>query len=197
MIHTLYRSVASTLLLLILLCGIYPALVTLIGQGLFPSQSLGGLLHQEGKPIGSHLIGQAFTQPKYFHGRPSAAGTGYDAANSSGSNLGPTNQKFHDTLKANIEALLKENPTLKSGAIPNDLVTTSASGLDPHISPSGALAQVERVSQARHLAPEAVKSLIQKHTQGPELGLFGETVVNVLELNLALDAIDGASPTHL
>jgi len=187
MLKTLYRSIMATLLLGIIVCGIYPLLVTGIGHLLFADQATGGLVVRDGKVVGAKLIGQAFSKPEYFHGRPSAAGNGYDAANSSGSNLGPTNQKLADNLKTNVDAVLKENPTLKKGSVPTDLVTTSASGLDPHVTPEGAAVQGERVAQARGITLAQVQALIQSHIEGPQLGLFGEPVVNILALNLDLD----------
>ena len=191
---SIYRSILATLLLTVILCGIYPLAVTLVGQLLFREQANGGIiLSSEGKPIGAKLIGQAFTRPEYFHGRPSAAGSapgapnGYDAANSSGSNLGPTNQKFKDGLKVSIDAVLKENPTAKSGEVPVDLVTASGSGLDPHVSPAAALFQVDRVAKARGADVAAMKTIVENHIEKPPLGLFGEPVVNVLLLNMDLD----------
>lgn len=183
----LYRSIVATAVFVFLLCGVYPLLVYGLGSLLFPEKSRGGIVYREGKAVGAKLIGQAFTRPEYFHGRPSAAGAGYDATSSSGSNLGPTNQKFADALKANVEAILKENPSLKPGQVPNDLATASGSGLDPHISPEAALIQVERVALARHASADAVRELVKKKVEGPQLGLLGEPVVNVLMLNLALD----------
>jgi K+-transporting ATPase ATPase C chain len=142
----------------------------------------------DGKAVGATLIGQGFSKPEYFHGRPSAAGDkGYDASNSSGSNLGPTNQKFYDTLKGNVDAVMKDNPTLQKGQVPTDLVTASASGLDPHISPEGARVQIDRVAKARGVSAEQLAQLVQTHTEGPQWGIFGEPVVNVLLLNLDLD----------
>ncbi len=188
MMKTLYQSIMATLLLALILCGAYPLLVTGLGQVLFHDKANGSLIQtQEGKIVGSRLIGQTFSKPEYFHGRPSAAGNGYDAANSSGSNLGPTNQKFADGLKANVEALVKDNPTLKRGEVPGDLVTASASGLDPHITLEGAIVQVDRIAQARHVGAEQIRSLVQELKEGPQLGLLGEPVVNVLALNLDLD----------
>jgi K+-transporting ATPase ATPase C chain len=187
---TLYSSIVATLILVILFCGAYPLAVTGLGQLLFHEQTNGSMIYgHDGKILGSKLIGQSFTKPEYFHGRPSAAGNGYDAANSSGSNLGPTNQKLADGLKANVDSFLKENPTIRKGEIPNDLVTSSASGLDPHISPEGALAQVERVARVRKLDPRKVRELVQQKIQDPQLGLLGEPTVNVLELNLALEEL--------
>ncbi|MGZ3687839.1 MAG: potassium-transporting ATPase subunit KdpC [Bdellovibrionota bacterium] len=192
----IFRSLVATLFLAILLCGVYPILVTGFAQVLFHENANGGILHgKDGHALGSRLIGQAFTKPEYFHGRPSAAGSapsapnGYDAANSSGSNLGPTNQKFVDGLKANVEAVLKDNPMLKKGEVPVDLVTASGSGLDPHISPEAARVQVVRVAKARGLSPELIQELVVKNTRGPQWGIFGEATVNVLELNLELDQL--------
>jgi len=191
MLKYLYQSIMATLVLGVLVCGVYPLLVTVIGQAVFPAQSKGSFIYRgDGKAIGSRLIGQTFSKPEYFHSRPSAAGTGYDAANSSGSNLGPTNQKFVDGLKANIEAVLKDNPTLKKGEIPSDLVTASASGLDPHISPEGAYAQVDRVAHARGIESSKLKALVEDKIEGFQVGFLGERVVNVLELNLALDQLN-------
>lgn len=187
MFKALYRSVIATILLGVILCGVYPLLIYGIGILFFNDNATGGILSVGGKPAGAKLIGQGFTQPEYFHGRPSAAGTGYDAANSSGSNLGPTNQKFYDTVKANVAALLKENPTLKSGEVPTDLATASGSGLDPHISPESAFVQLDRVARARSVTPHQLRSVVQEHVEGPQWGIFGEPVVNVLMLNLDLD----------
>jgi K+-transporting ATPase ATPase C chain len=193
LLKSFYKSVIATIVLAVLLCGVYPLVVTGIGKLLFPSQASGGLItlsdgHGNDRVVGAKLIGQAFTKPEYFHGRPSSAGDkGYDAANSSGSNLGPTNQKFYDTLKGNIDAFLKDNPTVQKGQVPTDIVTASASGLDPHISPEAAKAQIDRVAKARGIAADEVAKLVETHTQGPELGFLGEPVVNVLLLNLDLD----------
>jgi K+-transporting ATPase ATPase C chain len=188
MIKIIYRSLMSTLILVILLCGVYPLAVTGVGHLLFAQKAEGGLILKDGKVVGAELIGQNFAKPEYFHPRPSAAGDkGYDAANSNASNFGPTNQKLADTLKSNADAVLKDNPTLKKGDIPGDLVTASASGLDPHISPPGAAVQVDRVAQARKVEAAKVQALVNEHTEGPQWGLFGEPVVNVLKLNLALD----------
>jgi K+-transporting ATPase ATPase C chain len=176
-----------SIVLLVLLGGVYPAVVTLIGGALFPYQAEGSLITRDGQMIGSALIAQAFDQDRYFHPRPSAAGDGgYDGMHSGGSNLGPTNQKLIDRVKMGAEALRHENPDLQG--LPADLLTTSASGLDPDISPEGALAQVPRVARARSLSEAQVEALVRGHTQGPELGLFGQPRINVLELNLELDA---------
>ena len=166
---------------------IYPLAVTGIAQLVFPHRANGSLVKVNGQVVGSALIGQNFAKPEYFQPRPSAAGNdGYDAASSSGSNLGPTNQKLADRVKASVEKFRKENPDYK-GQIPADLLTTSASGLDPHLSPAAALAQAPRVAKARGVQSEAVEHLIGEMTEGPDLGFLGESRVNVLQLNLELD----------
>lgn len=188
MLKTLYQSVIATLVLAFLFCGAYPLAVTGLGQVFFHGKANGSLIQgQDGKNVGSSLIGQTFAKAEYFHSRPSAAGNGYDASNSSGSNLGPTNQKLADGLKGNVDSFLKENPTLKKGEVPGDAVTASASGLDPHITPENAAAQVDRVAKARGVSIEQIKSLVHEQTEGPQWGIFGESVVNVLAINLALD----------
>jgi K+-transporting ATPase ATPase C chain len=166
---------------------VYPLVLTGISQAIFPHQSNGSLITVNGKVIGSELIGQNFTRPEYFHPRPSAAGNdGYDPLASGGSNLGPTNQKLIDRVRASVDKFYKENPDYH-GPIPSDLLTTSASGLDPDISPDSALAQAPRVAKARGVAVDQVIRLIAQSTQQPTLGIFGEARVNVLKLNLALD----------
>jgi K+-transporting ATPase ATPase C chain len=175
------------LLLTIVLGVAYPLALTGICQIAFPHQANGSLIIQGGKVIGSELIGQNFSRAEYFQPRPSAAGPdGYDAAASGGSNFGPTNQKLVDRVQASVEKFRSENPDY-TGPIPADLVTTSASGLDPHISPDSALAQAPRVAKARGVPLGLVNRLIAEYTQGPDFGLLGEARVNVLRLNLALD----------
>jgi K+-transporting ATPase ATPase C chain len=180
-------TILATIVLTILFGLAYPLVFTGLAQVLFPHQANGSLVRVNGKVVGSELIGQSFTKPEYFHGRPSAAGNnGYDAANSSGSNLGPTNQKLVDRVKADIQKFRAENPTY-TGPIPADLLTSSGSGLDPHISPASAEAQVARVAVARHVAPELISAVVAKHTEGRQWGIFGEPRVNVLLLNIDLD----------
>jgi K+-transporting ATPase ATPase C chain len=171
----------------ILLGVVYPLVITGICQAVFPHQANGSLVAPGGKVIGSELIGQNFTKPEYFQPRPSAAGNdGYDATSSGGSNLGPTSRKLMDRVTASIERFRKDNPDYR-GPIPADLLTSSASGLDPHISPASAEAQAPRVAKARGASLEQVSRLIAQHTESPDLGLLGEPRVNVLKLNGALD----------
>ena len=185
--YQLAQAFRFTLLMTVLTGLIYPGVVTGFCQILFSRQANGSLLAVNGKIVGSTLIGQNFSKPEYFRPRPSATGNdGYDATSSSGSNLGPTNQKLVDRMKADITKFRKENPSYQ-GPIPADLLTTSASGLDPDISPASALAQAPRVAQARGATLDQVRQLIEDHSEGRQLGFFGEPRVNVLSLNLELD----------
>ena len=180
----------STLVLAVVCCGIYPLIVFGIAQAAFHDKANGSLIvDASGTVRGSRLIGQQFTVDKYFHSRPSAAGSGYDAANSSGSNLGPTSQKLNDAIKERIEAYRKENGLKVTDPLPADAVTASGSGLDPHISLRNAELQTARVAKARNLGEDRVRALIQQNTDSADLGVLGEAGVNVLRLNLALDSL--------
>lgn len=177
-----------TLVLCVLTGMIYPGIVTGLAQTLFPSQAGGSLVTVNGKVVGSALIGQPFTRAEYFHPRPSAAGSGYDATSSGGTNKGPTDRKLADTLiGARVDSAMTEY-AIKRGTIPSDLVTASASGLDPHISPANAQLQVTRVARARGADSAAVRRVVDAHTEGRQFGIFGEPRVNVLLLNIAIDS---------
>jgi K+-transporting ATPase ATPase C chain len=191
------RPAIVVLLALTLITGlVYPLAMTGIAEVIFPRQAQGSLIERDGKVVGSELIGQLFTSDKYFHGRPSSTTAPdpkdatktipapYNAANSGGSNLGPSNKALIDRVQGDIEALKNENP---AAAVPADLVTTSASGLDPHISPEAALFQVPRIAKARNLPEDRIRQLVEDNAEGRFLGLLGEPRVNVLLLNLALD----------
>ncbi len=180
----LWISIAMTVITTVLLGLIYPMVVTGLAQVIFPHKANGQLIVKNGEVIGSTIIGQGFSGPGYFHSRPSAAGNGYDAANSGGSNLGPTNQKLLDRVEADVTAAQAENP---AAPVPIDMVTTSASGFDPHITPANAEFQLPRVAQARGISVEQLKAVVSKHTEGRQFGVLGEPRVNVLELNLDLD----------
>ncbi|HWY09294.1 MAG TPA: potassium-transporting ATPase subunit KdpC [Candidatus Acidoferrales bacterium] len=165
---------------------IYPLVVTGLSKMLFPKQAAGSLIEKNGRVVGSKLIGQSFSADKYFHSRPSAAGTGYDASASSPSNLAPTNQALLDRVKSDVAKLQQENPGVP---IPTDLVTASGSGLDPEISPAAADFQILRVAKARGISVDSLKAMVARHTQARTIGIFGEPRVNVLELNLDLDSL--------
>jgi K+-transporting ATPase ATPase C chain len=186
--NTLIRPALTLFVLLTVLTGaVYPVLLTLIAQGVMPHQANGSIIVSEGKRVGSELIGQPFDAPKYFWGRPSATDkVAYNAESSQASNLGPTNPDFLDAVAKRIQEMRAAHPD-QTGPVPSDLVTSSGSGLDPHISPASAEYQAARVAKARGLTVEEVRHLISTHTQPRTLGLLGEPRVNVLELNLALD----------
>jgi len=189
MLKQLRPAVVSFLVLTLVTGFAYPLAVTGIAQIAMPEQANGSLIVKDGKPVGSELIGQAFSDPKYFWGRPSATGPmPYNAAASSGSNQGPLNPALTDAVKGRIQALREADPG-NTAPVPVDLVTASASGLDPHISPAGAEYQVRRVARLRNLQPEEVRALVAQHTEGRQFGILGEPRVNVLRLNLALDAL--------
>jgi K+-transporting ATPase ATPase C chain len=177
---SIWMTIATTILLGL----IYPLVVTGLAQLLFRHKANGQLISQDGTVVGSAIIGQGFSSPGYFHSRPSAAGNGWDAANSAGSNLGPTNQKLIDRVKGDVATAQVDNP---GAPVPIDLVTASASGFDPHITPAAAEFQLARVAKARGASFDQLRSLVAKHTEGRQLGFLGEPRVNVLELNLDLD----------
>jgi K+-transporting ATPase ATPase C chain len=182
-------SVVATLIFAVVLCGAYPLVVWGASQLLFPRQANGSLIEgKDGSPIGSALLGQNFSAPKYFHPRPSAAGSnGYDAANSGGTNLGPTSQKLIEAVKERVASYRAENGLASDALVPGDAVTSSGSGLDPHISVKNARLQAARVARERGLTAQTVQSLIEENTTQRQLGILGEPGVNVLLLNLALD----------
>jgi potassium-transporting ATPase KdpC subunit len=184
MIKNLKVSIIMTILTTILLGVVYPFLVTGLAQMIFPWQANGDLIMMNGKIVGSSLIGQPFSSPGYFRSRPSAAGTGYDAGNSGGSNLGPTNKMLVDRVTGDVQKAQAENTNMP---VPMDLVTTSGSGLDPHISPEAAEFQIPRIAKERKISEDEIQALINKHSEGRQLGFLGEPRVNVLELNLDLD----------
>ncbi|HXI38360.1 MAG TPA: potassium-transporting ATPase subunit KdpC [Bryobacteraceae bacterium] len=186
MLEQLWPAVRMTLVLTVLTGMLYPALVTGIAKTIFPRQANGSLIEVQGRLAGSELIGQKFTRPEYFHGRPSGPGDGYDAANSGATNLGPTSQKLVNRIRADADKFRKENPAF-GGPMPADLLTASASGLDPHISPASAYAQAARVAKARGVSADQVRQLIATAIEPRQLGFLGEPRVNVLAINLALD----------
>ncbi|MCU1226481.1 MAG: potassium-transporting ATPase, subunit [Edaphobacter sp.] len=184
--RNIITAILYTVVTTVLFGLVYPFVVTGAAQLLFKDKANGQLIQQNGQLIGSRIIGQPFSAPGYFHSRPSAAGNGYDAANSSGSNYAPTNKKLVDRVSGDVTALQQDHP---STDVPVDLVTASGSGLDPHITPAGAEFQVARIAHERHLSEDAVRHVIARHTEGRQLGFLGEPRVNVLELNLELDRI--------
>jgi len=187
--NQLRPAIVLTLLFCVITGLVYPGVVTALSQLLFPHRANGSLVSANGQVIGSELIGQPFARPEYFHPRPSATGSGYDATASTGTNKGPTDVKLADTLIAQaVDSAVKVDGGVK-GRIPSDLVTSSGSGLDPHISPASALLQVERVARARHADSAVVRALVERQIEGPQFGFFGDPRVNVLVLNLALDSL--------
>jgi K+-transporting ATPase ATPase C chain len=190
--NQLRPAIVLTAVLMLLTGLAYPGLVTAVGQLLFPQQAKGSFVEVDGRVVGSALIAQSFTAPHYFHPRPSAAGSGYDATASGGTNKGPTDRKLADTLIAGAVAEAGSLDGVPAGSVPADRATRSASGLDPHISPANAEQQIVRVAAARGLTPEQVRALVRAHTEGRQLGFLGEPRVNVLRLNLALDDNFGA-----
>jgi K+-transporting ATPase ATPase C chain len=188
MLSELRVAVVATFFLAVVLCGVYPLVVWVLSQGLFPHEAGGSLIQRSGNIVGSELIAQNFSSPKYFHPRPSAAGeAGYDAGNSSGSNLGPLSKKLVDAVKERVEAYRAENGLAPHALVPADAVTASSSGLDPHIGLKNAFLQAPRVAQARGVGSEALEKIIRANTEGRDFGIFGEPRVNVLKLNLVLD----------
>jgi K+-transporting ATPase ATPase C chain len=181
-------AIVLTLLLCVITGLLYPAVVTALAQLIFARQANGSIVEVNGHPVGSELIGQAFTAPYYFHSRPSAAGAGYDATASGGTNKGPTDRKLADTLIAGAVAQVVKEDGVERGKIPSDMVTSSGSGLDPHISPGNAALQIARVARERRVDADAVRKLVEQHTEGRQFGFLGEPRVNVLLLNVALDS---------
>jgi K+-transporting ATPase ATPase C chain len=194
MLQHLWASIATTVILLVICCGIYPLIVWGLAQAIFPNQANGSLVKKDGTyttkdsdAVGSALLGQNFSAAEYFHPRPSSAGAGYDAANSGGSNLGPLSDKLMQTVAQRVAAYRMENALAETALVPADAVTASASGLDPHISPANAAIQKARIARARGISEAEIQKLIDQHTDGPDLKILGDAGVNVLMLNLALD----------
>jgi potassium-transporting ATPase KdpC subunit len=185
--NQLRPAIVLTLLLCVVTGLVYPGVVTALAQLLFPRQANGSVVEVNGAPVGSELIGQSFSRPEYFHPRPSAAGAGYDATASAATNKGPTDLKLADTLIAGAVAKVIEEDGAERGRIPPDMVTSSASGLDPHISPDNAALQVARVARARGISADSLRAMVALHTEGRQFGFLGEPRVNVLLLNLDLD----------
>jgi K+-transporting ATPase ATPase C chain len=193
LLQELKIAILLTAVLAVLVCGAYPLAVWAGAQALFPAKANGSLVvEKDGTVRGSTLLAQNFSSDKYFQPRPSAAGTGYDATSSGGTNFGPTSQKLNDSIKAAVAAYRTSNGLAADAPVPADAVTSSASGLDPHISPENAAAQAPRVAKARGLTHERVQALIAASTEGRDLGIFGDARVNVLRLNIALDNATGA-----
>jgi potassium-transporting ATPase KdpC subunit len=187
----IWTAIRMTLVLTVLTGIIYPVLITVLSETMFPFQARGSLITHDGRVVGSELIGQNFNAPNYFHGRPSAAGDkGYDATSSSGSNLGPTNKALIDSARQRLKEVLEQNPGTSPADVPISQITASGSGLDPEISPAGAVMQAARVAKARGMSDQAVLDLIRTHTRTRWAGVLGESGVNVLELNLALDDLN-------
>jgi K+-transporting ATPase ATPase C chain len=185
----LWTSIVATIVLCVVVSGVYPVLIWGLGELLFPHQANGSLVESNGQIVGSELLAQGFSGARYFHPRPSDAGTGYDPLNSGGSNLGPTSQKLMDTIKANVDQYRQENALAASSLVPVDAVTASGSGLDPHISLQNAQLQIPRVAKERGVSEDVVRDEVTKATDHPLLGLGGDPGVNVLRVNLALDQL--------
>lgn len=190
MLKEFNSAIRMLIIMTVLLGAIYPLGMTVFAQMIFPVQANGSLIYKQGNLVGSKLIGQNFTDERYFHGRPSAAGDdGYDAASSAGSNLGPTSKKLLASIAERADQIRQKNGLADDAIVPSDLVTASASGLDPHITALAAKVQVQRVAQARNLSEEQIMAIVEKNTENPQIGFLGEKRVNVLSLNLALDDV--------
>jgi K+-transporting ATPase ATPase C chain len=188
--RTLIVAIKMTIVMTVLTGAVYPLAMVGVARVVFPVQAQGSLIVRGGKVLGSSIIGQNFSKPGYFHSRPSAAGDkGYDASASSGSNLGPTNKALIEAVRSRLKGVLEENPGVTAAQVPIDMVTTSGSGLDPEISPAAAELQVPRVARARGISEDQVRKLVEESTRGRNLGILGEPGVNVVALNMALDAV--------